>query len=281
MINQEENKIEFLSAEAKSEDSVLATYKLSGSEFSVEWSNILHDGEIDDTFHLCDGHGSVISDDVDLNIFIEEEISKEEASDIYLFVRDTFDASDAKELALELVEPKAVAKTITSINNIEEGWTYGFGEYSAKVSAFGAPFQVDNLVYEYGINDDGSSYGVNTNNETTSENLTTLFKAAEKAGKDINEEQAMDILGQLESHIENEVEVYYGLHEVYIPISSLEGQQMFSIILCESPKGGYLADEINRIAKEAEVAAEAIRDERNPDRHLPEVDPYESSGMSM
>jgi hypothetical protein len=208
MINQEKNKIELVSTEAKSENSVLAKYKLSGSEFSVEWNNI-HPGtgEILDQFGLCDGHGSVISDDVDLKIFIEEEISKGEDSDIYLSLRDTFDASDARDLALELGKPKAVARDIEDFD-FEAGWPSGYGDYVADINIDGKEFSVD-LIYEYGYYDVGEFVGCDERNGSDLRNDTAIKIAAQQAGIELDDNTVLKIKRDLESQVEVYVEDNY------------------------------------------------------------------------
>lgn len=208
-----ENKIEFVGAEAKSENTVTATYSLEGTEFSVEWSNI-HPGtgEVFDSFDLTDGHGSVTSDNKDLKIFIEEELAKGEDSDIYLLVRDTFDAGMAKELADELIEPEAIARNIEDFD-FEAGSAGGLGKYTADIRVGADKFSVD-LYYEYYYNDNrgfgalpawmlGESDGAELGNEEAIE------MAADMAGVELDGDAVRQIVSDLEGQVDNYVEENY------------------------------------------------------------------------
>ena len=91
--------IKFIEAKKESDNEVSAKYLISDQEVTVSWNN-LHEGtgEIMDSFDLT---LDVKSEDERTTELVKEAINQGEDSDIYLFIRDTFNAGDAAEIVAQ------------------------------------------------------------------------------------------------------------------------------------------------------------------------------------
>jgi hypothetical protein len=94
--------IKFIEAKKESNSSVRAEFRIEGQSVSVEWSNI-HEGtgETLDTFGLTNDVNSVDSALAARVIDAINEGEGGEDDELYLAIRDTFDATDAAELAAQ------------------------------------------------------------------------------------------------------------------------------------------------------------------------------------
>ncbi len=93
--------IKLVSAERKSLHTVLVTYKYYGMPFTVEWSNVLSNGST----ALYGLECNTQSCDVGLALKVDRAILNGEdggvLEDVYLSIRDTFDAQDCEQLSYE------------------------------------------------------------------------------------------------------------------------------------------------------------------------------------
>ncbi|WP_146010673.1 hypothetical protein [Halomonas heilongjiangensis] len=154
---------------------------------------------------------------------------------------------------------KAEAQNITNINNIELGWVSGFGNYTAKFAVGEKVVNVENLIYQYGVVDQGDSVGVETHWESDHKNKNDIKIEAAKANIKLDDGKVSNIVHQLESQVKETIDKRYGINDIYINLSLLEGHLTVSFILNERPKGEALYNEIERIEKETEKAADLIR----------------------
>lgn len=122
--------IEFLSAKKISQNSVLVSYNIDNDQFddvdfSVEWSNI-HAGTGEEiSFYL--NENAVFSKDQVLAEKVARSIKSGESDantdlDMYLFVRDTFDQSDAQSLSeLPQLDQDATKQEVIEFG-VKHGW---------------------------------------------------------------------------------------------------------------------------------------------------------------
>lgn len=86
--------IKFLNAERATFNAVKAHYELQGKLFTVEWNNVNGDYDLQlNTLSKDSGLANRIDDAIR-----EGETSDNNDLDLYLFIRDTFDAGDCQHI---------------------------------------------------------------------------------------------------------------------------------------------------------------------------------------
>ena len=96
--------IKFVSTERQDENTVKATYSLDNVNFSVFWSNLCpQSGDVDYSYGLMAGFDAVESESHALyervvNAIDLGEDDKNKDSELYLYIRDTFDSNDCENI---------------------------------------------------------------------------------------------------------------------------------------------------------------------------------------